>query len=59
MGKTGNGIHFCLGSALARSETEVMFNAVLDKVPVFTLVTEKPVKDPRRPGRYQEILVKV
>ncbi len=55
----GNGIHFCLGSALARTETEVMFNAVLDEMPGLTLVTEKPVKDPRRADRYQEILVRV
>lgn len=55
----GNGIHFCLGSALARSETEVMFNRVLDEMPGLTLVTEAPIKDPRRPDRYKEILVKV
>lgn len=55
----GNGIHFCLGSALARSETEVMFNRVLDEMPSLTLVTNVPVKDPRRPDRYEEILVKV
>lgn len=55
----GNGIHFCLGSALARSETEVMFNQVLDEMPGLTLVTDAPIKDPRRPDRYKEILVKV
>jgi cytochrome P450 len=54
----GNGIHFCLGSALARSETEVMFNMVLDEMPGLTLVTDMPIKDPRRPDRYKEILVK-
>ncbi len=54
----GNGIHFCLGSALARSETEVMFNKVLDDMPDLTLVTGAPIKDPRRPDRYQEILVR-
>lgn len=53
----GNGIHFCLGAALARSETEVMFNMVLDEMPNLSLVTETPIKDPRRPDRYQEILV--
>lgn len=53
----GKGIHFCLGSALARSETEVMFNMVLDEMPNLSLVTETPIKDPRRPDRYQEILV--
>lgn len=55
----GNGIHFCLGSALARSETEVMFNRVLDEMPDLSLVTEAPIKDPRRPDRYKEILVQV
>ncbi|WOF75667.1 cytochrome P450 [Parvibaculaceae bacterium PLY_AMNH_Bact1] len=55
----GNGIHFCLGSALARSETEIMFNIVMDQMPGLSLVTETPVKDPRRPDRYQEILVRV
>jgi len=55
----GNGIHFCLGSALARSETEVMFNQVFDEMPGLTLVTDMPIKDPRRPDRYKEILVKV
>eukprot|EP00439_Symbiodinium_sp_Y106_P087984 s1_g520.t1 len=55
----GNGIHFCLGSALARSETEVMFNMVLDEMPTLSLVTAQPIKDPRRPDRYQGILAKV
>jgi len=53
----GNGIHFCLGSALSLSETEAMFNAVLDQMPDLTLITTAPIKDPRRPDRYKEILV--
>lgn len=55
----GNGIHFCLGSALAKSETEVMFHRVLDQMPDLRLVTTEPVKVPRRPDRYKEILVSV
>lgn len=53
----GNGIHFCLGSALSLSETEAMFNAVLDQMPDLKLITTTPIKDPRRPDRYKEILV--
>jgi cytochrome P450 len=53
----GNGIHFCLGSALSLSETKIMFNAVLDEMPDLKLITVDPIKDPRRPDRYKEILV--
>lgn len=53
----GNGIHFCLGSALSLSETEIMFNAVFDAMPNLKLITTQPVKDPKRPDRYLEIQV--
>ncbi|MFI4973682.1 MAG: cytochrome P450 [Caulobacterales bacterium] len=53
----GVGPHFCLGSALARFEARLAFEAVMDRWPDLKLVTTSPVKDPRRQDRYLEILV--
>lgn len=54
----GTGPHFCFGSALARFEAHLAIEAIADRVPDIELITRHPVKDPARPDRYQEILVK-
>jgi cytochrome P450 len=53
----GAGPHFCLGSALARFEARLTFEAVIARWPALGLVTTAPVKDPRRMDRYREIIV--
>jgi cytochrome P450 len=55
----GTGPHFCFGSALARFEAQLAFEAVFTRMPNLTLVTTHPVKDPARSDRYKEILVRV
>lgn len=53
----GTGPHFCIGSALARYEGQLAIEAVAQRMPDVRLITTKPVKDPKRADRYQEILV--
>jgi cytochrome P450 len=53
----GAGPHFCIGSALARFEARLAIEAVANRWPDLRLVTERPVKDPRRHDRYREIIV--
>lgn len=55
----GAGPHFCIGAALARFEGRLAIEAVADRWPGIRLVTEAPVRDPRRHDRYQEIIVSV
>jgi pimeloyl-[acyl-carrier protein] synthase len=55
----GAGPHFCIGSALARFEARLAIEAVADRWPNPRLVTEAPVKDPRRHDRYREIIIAV
>ena len=55
----GAGPHFCIGSALARFEARLTFEAVIARWPGLRLVTTAPVKDPRRMDRYREIIVAV
>jgi cytochrome P450 len=55
----GAGPHFCIGAALARFEARLAIEAVADRWPALRLVTETPVKDPRRHDRYREIIVAV
>jgi cytochrome P450 len=53
----GAGPHFCIGSALARFEARLAIEAVANRWPDLRLVTDAPVKDPRRHDRYREIIV--
>jgi cytochrome P450 len=53
----GTGPHFCIGAALARFEGLLAIEAIAERMPDIRLITTKPVKDPRRADRYQEILV--
>jgi cytochrome P450 len=55
----GAGPHFCIGSALARFEARLAIEAIADRWPNLQLVTQHPVKDPRRHDRYREIVVAV
>ena len=55
----GMGIHYCLGAALARFEARLAIGAIADRWPRLRLVTQAPVKDPRRHDRYREIIVAV
>ncbi len=55
----GAGPHFCIGSALARYEAKLAFEAVADRWPGIALVTTEPVKDPKRHDRYRELIVEV
>ena len=55
----GAGPHFCLGSALARFEARLTFEAVLARWPKLRLITTAPVKDPRRMDRYRELIVAI
>jgi cytochrome P450 len=55
----GAGPHFCIGAALARFEARLAIEAIADRWPALRLVTETPVKDPRRHDRYREIIVAV
>lgn len=55
----GAGPHFCVGAALARFEARLAIEAVADRWPGLRLITEEPVKDPRRHDRYREIIVAV
>ena len=55
----GAGPHFCIGSALARFEARLAVEAVADRWPNLRLVTQAPIKDPRRHDRYREVIVAV
>ena len=55
----GVGPHFCIGAALARFEARLAIEAIADRWPGIRLVTQAPVKDPRRHDRYREIVVAV
>lgn len=41
----GGGVHFCLGAALARAETEIVFRKVLERFAHIELAGEAPFRD--------------
>ena len=43
----GQGIHFCLGAALARLEAQIAFTALLTRFPDLTLLDRAPRWKPR------------
>jgi len=53
----GAGPHFCIGAALVRFETRLAIEAALNHWPGMKLLTEHPMKDPKRPDRYKELRV--
>lgn len=55
----GVGPHFCIGAALARFEARLAIEAIANRWPQLRLVTQTPVRDPRRHDRYEEIVVAV
>lgn len=55
----GAGPHFCIGASLARIEGRLAIEAIADGWPDIRLITDKPIKDPRRHDRYLEIIVEV
>jgi cytochrome P450 len=42
----GHGLHFCLGSALARLEARSALSGLIERYPTLKLATEKPVWGP-------------
>ncbi|MBN9617953.1 MAG: cytochrome P450 [Acidobacteriales bacterium] len=46
----GVGIHFCVGAYLARTEAQVVFKTVLDRLSSIRLVEEKPTWDLTKPN---------
>ena len=46
----GMGIHFCLGAALARTEAQEVFKAVIKRLPNISLVSDKPIWDRHKPN---------
>lgn len=53
----GRGIHFCLGSNLARVQAKIALQQLLLSDRKISLRTTDPVNDPKRPDRYKEIIV--
>ncbi len=46
----GLGIHFCVGATLARTEGQIVFTTVMNRMPTLSLVTEKPEWDLQKPN---------
>jgi hypothetical protein len=46
----GNGIHFCVGAALARTEAQVVFRTIMDRIPKIRLKNEYPDWDLEKPN---------
>jgi cytochrome P450 len=41
----GQGIHFCIGAPLSRAEGEIVFSAILERLPAIRLVEPEPAWD--------------
>ena len=46
----GNGIHFCVGAALARTEAQVVFRTLIERMPEIQLKDERPDWDIEKPN---------
>jgi cytochrome P450 len=46
----GMGIHFCVGALLARTEGQIVFRTLLERMPQLQLADEKPDWDLRKPA---------
>ncbi|MGA8730937.1 MAG: cytochrome P450 [Terracidiphilus sp.] len=46
----GMGIHFCVGAGLARTEAQEVFKAIMERLPVIRLASDKPVWDRHKPN---------
>jgi cytochrome P450 len=46
----GMGIHFCVGALLARTEGQIVFRTLLERIPQIELADEKPDWDIRKPN---------
>jgi hypothetical protein len=46
----GLGIHFCVGATLARTEGQIVFSTVMERLPEIRLVGEKPDWDLQKPN---------
>ncbi len=46
----GLGIHFCVGATLARTEGQIVFTTVMERMPGMRLATDKPEWDLQKPN---------
>lgn len=46
----GNGIHFCVGAALARTEAQIVFRTIMNRLPDIQLKSEKADWDLEKPN---------
>jgi len=46
----GVGIHFCVGAPLARTEGQIVFSTMMNRLPKIRLVEEKPDWDLQKPN---------
>jgi cytochrome P450 len=44
------GIHFCVGAALARTEGQIVFSTLIQRLPNIRMVEEKPNWDLQKPN---------
>ena len=44
----GQGIHFCIGAPLSRTEGEIVFSTILERLPTIRLVESEPAWDTRK-----------
>lgn len=55
----GQGIHYCIGAALARSQTTIALDRLLTRCPTMRLAAGEVRHDPRRMDRYEQVTVLV